>query len=101
MAAVHFAQRIELDQASRVSGGGQTFPRRILALHEALQPMHEPPPQRLAAKERPIFEFETITQREACEEVAAIGQASFLESAPVAGVLEQMRVDLEFDRRRP
>jgi len=63
--------------------------------------MHQPPPERLAAKERPIVELGTIGQREAGEEVTPIAQAGFLESASVAGALEQMRVDLQFDRRRP
>src|SRR4029077_5042632 len=34
-------------------------------------------------------------------EVPPIVQAGFLESAAVAGALEQMRVDLQFDFRRP
>src|SRR5882724_3892275 len=98
---IHLAQRIELDKASRVSCRGKMFAGGILVLHEAFQPMHEPPPERLAAKERPIFEFGTIGQSEAREEVSPIAQAGFLEIAFVAGALEQMRVDLQFDRRRP
>src|SRR6185312_9521106 len=65
------------------------------------QPMHEPPPERLAAIERPIVELGTIVQRKACEKITPIAQAGFLESASVAGALEQMRVDFQFDRRRP
>src|SRR4051812_19677607 len=63
--------------------------------------MHEPPPQRLAAKERPIVELGTIGQREARQEVTPIAQAGFLESALVASALEHMRVDLQLDRRGP
>src|SRR3981189_397780 len=95
------AQRIELDKGPGVSCRGKIFAGGILVLHEAFQPMHEPPPERLAAKERPIVELGTIGQREAREEVTPIAQAGFLESASVAGALEQMRVDLQFDRRRP
>ena len=98
---IHLAQRVEFDQASRVSCRGKMFAGGILVLHEAFQPMHEPPPERLAAKERPIVELGTIGQREAREEVTPIAQAGFLEIASVAGALEQMRVDLQFDRRRP
>src|SRR4051812_41941633 len=63
--------------------------------------MHEPPPERLAAKERPIVELGTIGQREARQEVPPIAQAGLLESALVAGALEQMRVHLQLDRRGP
>src|SRR5450755_667758 len=101
MPAIHLAQRIEFDKAYRVSCRGKMFAGGILDLHEAFQPMHEPPPQRLAAIERPIVELGTIGQREAREEVTPIAQAGLLESASVAGALEHMRVDLQFNRRRP
>src|SRR5882757_1507238 len=93
MPTIYLAQRIELDKASRVSCRGKMFAGGILVLHQAFQPMHEPPPERLAAKERPIVELGTIGQGEAREEVTPIEQAGFLERAPVAGVLEQMRTD--------
>src|SRR2546427_4808008 len=98
---IHLAQRIELDKASRVSCRGKMFAGGILVLHETFQSMHQPPPQRLAAIERPIVELGTIAQGEAREEVAPIAQAGLLEIAAVAGALEQMRVDLQLDRRRP
>ena len=101
MPAIHLAQRIELDQASRVSGCGKMFAGGIVVLHQAFQPMHQPPPQRLAAIERPIVELGTIAQREAREEVTPIAQAGLLEIAAIAGTLEQMRIDLQPDRRRP
>src|SRR6266481_4037422 len=101
MPTIHLAQRIELDKASRVSCRGKMFAGGILVLHEAFQPMHEPPPERLAAKERPIIELGTIGQREAREEVTPIAQAGFLEIASIAGALEQMRVDLHLMIRRP
>src|SRR5262249_25035103 len=101
MPAIHLAERIELDQAPRVSGRGKMIAGGILVLHEALKPVHEPPPERLAAKERPIVELGTIGQGEAREEVSPIKQAGLLESASVAGVLEQMRADLQFYRGRP
>ena len=72
MPTIHLAQRIELDKASGVSCRGKMFAGGILVLHEAFQPMHEPPPERLAAKERPIVELGTIGQREAREEVTPI-----------------------------
>ena len=72
MPTIHLAQRIEFDKASRVSCRGKMFAGGILVLHEAFQPMHEPPPERLAAKERPIVELGTIGQREAREEVTPI-----------------------------
>ena len=99
--AIHLAQRIELDEAPRVSRRGKMFAGGILVLHQPFQPMHEPPPERLAAIERPIVELGTIVQRKACEKITPIAQAGFLESASVAGALEQMRVDFQFDRRRP
>ena len=67
-----------------ISGG-------ILVLHQAFEPMREPSPQRLAAKERPVLELGTIVQREAGEEVAFVAEAGLLEIAAVAGPLEQMR----------
>jgi len=60
MPAIHLAQRIELDKASRVSCRGKMFAVGILVLHEAFQRMHEPPPERLAAIERPVVELGTI-----------------------------------------
>src|SRR5262249_25381759 len=90
MPAIHFAEGIELNQASRMGRCRKMFAGGILVLHEAFQGMHEPSPQRLTAIERPIVEFGTITQRKTCEEVAAIRRASLLESAPVAGALEQV-----------
>src|SRR3954453_1305065 len=101
MPTIHLAQRIELDKASRVSCRGKMFAGGILVLHEAFQSMHQPPPQRLAAIERPIVELWTIAQGEAREEIAPIAQASLLEIAALAGALEQMRVHLQLDRRRP
>jgi hypothetical protein len=77
------------------------FAGGILVLHEAFQPMHEPPPQRFAAIERPIVELGTVGQGKAREEVTPIAQAGLLESAVVAGALEQMRVDLQLNRGRP
>ena len=69
---IDLAQRIELDKASRVSRRGKMVAGGILVLHEAFQPLHEPPPERLAAKERPIVELGTIVQGEAREEIPAI-----------------------------
>ena len=86
---------------SGVSRRGKMFAGGVLVLHQAFQPMHEPPPECLAAKERPIAELGTIGQREAREEVTPIAQAGVLERAPVAGAFEQMRIDLQLDRRRP
>src|SRR3979490_3112523 len=77
------------------------FAGGILVLHEAFQPMHEPSSQGLAAIERPIVELGTISQREAREEVTPIAQAGVLKCASVAGAFELMRIDLQFDRRRP
>src|SRR5262249_27075318 len=57
--------------------------------------------ERFAAIECPIVELGTSFQREASEEVSAIEEARFLESAAVAGALEQLRVDAQFDCRRP
>jgi len=61
----------------------------------------QPPPERFAAIEGPIVELGTIAQREAREEVTPVAYAGILESASVAGVLEQKRIDLQFDRWRP
>ncbi len=72
MPTIHLAQRIELDKACRVSSRGKMFTGGILVLHEAFQPLHEPPPQRLAAIERRIVELGTIGQGEARQEVAPI-----------------------------
>src|SRR3954469_2110329 len=72
MPTIHLAQRIEFDKTSRVSGRGKMFAGGILVLHEAFQPMHEPPPERLAAIECPIVELGTIGQRESREEVTPI-----------------------------
>ena len=72
MSAIHLTQRVELDKASRVSRSGKMFTAGILVLHEAFQPLDQPPPERLAAKERPIVELGTIGQREAREEVAPV-----------------------------
>ena len=94
MPTIHLAQRVEFDQASRVSCRGKMFAGGVLVLHEAFQAMHEPPPERLAAIERPVVELGTIGQRETREEVTPIAQAGLLEIASVAVALEQMRVDL-------
>ncbi len=99
--AIHLAQRIELDQASGMSGRGKMIAGGIAVLHKAFQRVHEPPPQRLAAIEHPIVELGAISQREAGEEVGTIEPAGLFEIAAVAGALEQMRVDRQFDRRRP
>ena len=84
-----------------MGGCGKIVAGGIPVLHETLQRVHEPAPEGLAAEERPVVELLAVTQREACEEVAAIFRAGLLESATVAGAVEQMRVDLQFDRRRP
>src|SRR6516225_5034624 len=94
MPTIHLAQRIELDKAASVSCRGKMFAGGILVLHEAFQAMHEPPPERFAAKERPILEFGTIGEAEARDEVSPITLAGFLEGASVTGTLEQMRIDL-------
>lgn len=101
MPAIDFAERIELDQTPRMRRRGKMIPGGILVLHEPLQRMHEPPPQRFAAKERPIVEFGRILRRETGQEVASINLAGLFKRAVVAGALEQMRVDLQLDLRRP
>jgi hypothetical protein len=72
MPTIHLAQRIEFDKACRVSRRGEMVAGGILVLHQAFQRLHEPPPERLAAIERPVLELGTIGQSEAREEVAAI-----------------------------
>src|SRR3954451_6593490 len=73
MPTVHLAQRIKLHEPSSVSCRGKMFASGILLLDETLQPMHEPAPKRLAAKERPIVELRRIARGEAREVVTSIG----------------------------
>lgn len=80
---------------------GKMIARSVLVLDQAFQRIHQPPPQRFAAKERPIVELGAIVEGEAGEKIAAIVRTRFLESTAVAGVLERVRIQLQFDRWRP
>ena len=57
------------------------FAGGILVLHQAFQGVHQPPPQRLAAIERPIVELQTIAESKARDKFAAIALAGVLEIA--------------------
>src|SRR3569832_598223 len=88
VAAIDFAQRIELDETPRMGGRGKILAGSDLVLHDALQRIHEPSSQRFAAKEHPIVELRAIAHGEAGKKVAPVDQASLFERTALAGALE-------------
>ena len=81
-----------------MSDCGQVVAGRIPVVHHALECMDRPAPKGLTAKESPLVELRAVAGREALEEVAQIKAAGRFELAAVAGVLEQLRIDLQVDR---
>jgi hypothetical protein len=98
VAAVDFAERIELDEATGVRRRGREVAGRIPVVHHTLKRLNRPAPQCLAAKEGPLVEPWAVAGREALEKVAQIEPAGGFELAAVARLLEQPRVELQIDR---
>ena len=96
--AVHFAERIELNETAGVRGRSRVVAGRILVVHHSLERLDRPAPQGLTAKEGPLVELRAVARRKALEKVAGIVTAGPLELAAVAGLLEQLRIHLQVDR---
>jgi hypothetical protein len=95
--AVHLAERIELNETAGVRRGAGVVAGRILLMHHPLERLDRPASQGLFTKVGPLLELRAVPGREALEEVALIEAASLLEIAAVAGLLEQLRIDLQVD----
>jgi hypothetical protein len=99
--AVHFAEWIERDETAGMRGCGRVVAGRILLLHHPLKRLYRPAPQRLFAKEGQLVELRAVAGREAGKKITQIEAAGPLELAAVAGLLEQLRIDLQVDRKAP
>ena len=98
MPTVHFAERIERDETAGVRGRGRVVAGRIPVVHHALERLDRAAPQGLPAKEGPLVEVRAVARRKALEEVTHIEAAGPLELAAVAGLLEQLGIDLQVNR---
>jgi hypothetical protein len=96
--AVHFAERIELNKTAGMGGRGHVLTGRILVVHHSFERLDRPAPQGLPAKKSPLVELRAVAGRKTFEKVAGIMTAGPLELAAVAGLLEQLGIQLQVDR---
>src|SRR6516225_6589959 len=94
---VHFAEGIEFDEPAGMRGCGRVVAGRILLVHHPLERLYRPAPQRLFPKEGPLIELRAVVTREAGKKITQIETAGLLKLAAVAGLLEQLRIDLQVD----